>query len=134
VNTLTAELKIERNLPPSMNSTRGAGAKGHWRAQHRSKQEWEGLIMVALLEAKVPRGLWSVEARAVLTVPDRIRRDAGNFRFMLEKALGDTLVKCGYLPDDTPEHFTFPELTFEYEKGVKRTTVHLTMEPSLEPA
>lgn len=133
MTALTAELKIPGNLPPSMNSTRGAGAKGHWRAQHRAKQEWEGLIMVALLQAEVPRGLWSVEAKAVLTVPTRTRRDAGNFRFMLEKALGDTLVKCGYLPDDTPEHFTFPELTFEYEKGVKLTTIHLEATRSEAP-
>lgn len=122
----TYELKIERNIPPSMNDP-AAGYRGNQYAGHRKKKEWEGLILVALMQAKVPAGDWGgkVTATAVLTVPNRIKRDQGNFRFLLEKALGDVLQTRGHIPDDGPDHFVFPELRFEHEKGVKRTTVLL---------
>jgi Holliday junction resolvase RusA-like endonuclease len=127
---MTYELQIP-DLPPSMNSS-ASGYRGNHFAAARMKANWEGQIAVALIQAKVPKGLWAVRVMGELKVPDRRRRDIGNFRMLLEKALGDVLVKLGHIPDDTPEHYAFNELTFEYEKGVRRTILRL--ETSVEDA
>lgn len=116
----------ELNLPgtpPSINAS-GVGASSGWQRFHRLKQKWEGMIYIALLEAKVPKGLNSVTASAQLTFPTRRRRDEGNFRALLEKALGDTL-QLGWIPDDTPRYYRFNEVTFEAEKGDATTVIRL---------
>lgn len=113
------------DLPESMNAKGGGGYKGNHYAQHRVKKSLEGQLFVALIQAKVPKRLSRVKATAVLTVPTRHRRDEGNYRYMLEKALGDILQTMNYLPDDDPEHFTFPELIFEYKKNVRNTAITL---------
>jgi hypothetical protein len=55
------------------------------------------------------------------TFPDRTRRDQGNHRFMLEKAMGDALVAGGWLEDDDWSRYEFGGLSAVYEKGVSRT-------------
>ena len=60
-----------------------------------------------------------------MTFPNRIKRDQGNFRWMIEKALGDTLVGGGWLPDDTWDRYEFGGLTYKYEKGVSATRLML---------
>jgi hypothetical protein len=100
----------------------------HWNAVRKEKQTWEGHCMVALLHARVPKKLRKVRATAELRFPTSRRRDEGNFRSMLEKALGDALQVGGWLEDDTPEHFTFGELTFAAESGVALTRVTLEVE------
>ena len=55
------------------------------------------------MEQRVPRGLASVKAKATIRFKQRRRRDEGNFRALLEKALGDVLQAGGYLTDDTPD-------------------------------
>jgi hypothetical protein len=42
---------------------------------------------------------------------------------LLEKALGDALVACRFLPDDTAEHYVFGAVHFH--KGPKRTELRL---------
>lgn len=101
------------DTPPSMNSKR-SGYSAHHHVAHRAKKQWEGILFVMLNQAGVPKGWQRIEAGARLTFPDRRRRDAGNYRMLLEKALGDVLVAQGYIPDDTDEHFAFPYLTFEH--------------------
>jgi hypothetical protein len=63
-----------------------------------------------------------------MTFPDRRRRDEGNFRFFLEKALGDALVSGGWLADDDGARFSFGSVAFRYERGVRR--VRLSLFPS----
>jgi Holliday junction resolvase RusA-like endonuclease len=122
-----SKLKIPRNLPPSMNDKRSGYGSNHF-AANRTKKQWEGLLFAAILQAKPPKPLpGPVEATAVLIVPTRRRRDEGNFRMVLEKSLGDVLQKMGYIPDDTPEFFTFAGLEFEYQKGMRETRVTLTI-------
>lgn len=53
-------------------------------------------------------------------------RDEGNFRWMLEKALGDALVTGRWLSDDTGGRFSTGAVTFETERGPKRTTLRIT--------
>jgi hypothetical protein len=102
-------------LPPTLNET----SHMHWAPTTRAKQELQDGLEEALraagLPCPVPGG--RVDVSAVLLVPDRRRRDEGNFRTPLEKALGDALQAGGWLPDDTPEHFRFGELTFEVVSG-----------------
>ena len=108
--------------PPSLNlmGTRGS----HWIVR-REKQKWQGIFDGLLMEAKIPKHLNAIYATAELTFPTRRRRDEGNFRWMLEKALGDSLVVGGYLLDDDPDHFRFGKLTFDPTPGKPELIVRL---------
>ena len=55
--------------------------------------------------------------------PTRVRRDQGNYRFILEKALGDALKEGGWLEDDNWALFEFGNLGYVYEKGRSWTEV-----------
>lgn len=94
--------------PPSFNAV---GLRSHWAVGRTEKQRWEGFLGIALMEQGVPRRLKRVSATATLRFKQRRRRDSGNFRPLIEKALGDILVAAGYLPDDTPDLYRFGELT-----------------------
>lgn len=124
-NPGTNRPQIQRTLivdatPPSLNQI---GYRSHWAVGRRHKRQWQNDLAVLLMARGVPRGLQRVEASAVLTFPTRRRRDEGNFRVLLEKALGDALVEGGWLPDDTAQHFTFGAVTFAL--GHPRTAVAL---------
>lgn len=118
-------------VPTSFNATRTA----HWRTVKRHHDALKDELIVALFqwEATKPTALAQVankrvRASAQLRFPKRRRRDEGNFRAPLEKALGDALQHRGIIADDTPDYFTFGELTFDPEPGPSRTTI--TMEVS----
>ncbi len=100
--------------PPSMNLL-GSGNQFAFRAM---KQAWQDRLAELLGDAELPTGLDRVVVEGVLTVPDRVRRDQGNHRFMLEKALGDALVEGGWLDDDDWTRYEFGGLSLRYEKGV----------------
>jgi hypothetical protein len=76
------------DTPPSLNQI---GYRSHWAVGRKAKQQWEQWLSIALMEQKVPRGLASVQARATIRFKQKRRRDEGNFRALLEKALGDVL-------------------------------------------
>jgi hypothetical protein len=95
--------------PPSLNAIAGRGSR---HAFSRAKRRWQADLATMLMVRAVPRGLSRVEATALLTFPTRRRRDEGNFRVLLEKALGDALVEGAWLSDDVPEHLTFGSVTF----------------------
>jgi hypothetical protein len=110
--------------PPSYNTQ----AHAHWTKVRKAKQDWQSYCEIALMEMRVPRELKRVAATAQLLFTLQRRRDEGNFRVVLEKALGDALVNGGWLPDDTPEHYQFgaiellvPDLT----PDIPRTLVRL---------
>lgn len=113
---------VELELPGLPKSLNRVGSRGSHFAFHREKKAWEGMIVIALLEEKVPKNVDRVEAGATLYPPTAHRRDEGNYRTMLEKCLGDAL-QLGWLPDDDPGHFQFKELTF----GEKRPKPGLTV-------
>ena len=116
--THTVEL-VYADVPPSLNrvGTRGS----HW-AVTSAKARWHSIFAVLLVEARLPRHLDVVEASAVLRFPTRRRRDEGNFRWLIEKALGDALVPR-WLPDDTPDRYRFFGVEFDPERGPRRTTL-----------
>jgi hypothetical protein len=90
-------------VPPSLNQI---GYRSHWAVGRKAKQEWELWLLTVLLEQRVPKGLASVKASATIRFTQRRRRDEGNFRALLEKALGDVLQR-GWIEDDTTEHYRF---------------------------
>jgi hypothetical protein len=114
--------------PPSINqvavgraASRGAGIAAT-RAKKRLQSDLESMLLVE----RVPRRLEFVEATACLRFARRSsRRDEGNYRTPLEKALGDALVNGGWLADDTPDTFRFGRLTFDPERGEPRTQLLL---------
>jgi hypothetical protein len=110
------------DVPPSMNTNVG---KGHWRPFHGAKKRWQGLFGMLLLKERIPRGATKVKARAHLRFPVRRQRDEGNYRTILEKALGDALQTVGIISDDTSEHFQFTDVIFEEERGANRTQITL---------
>jgi len=77
------------------------------------------------MEQAVPRGLSCVNARATLQFKQRRRRDEGNFRVILEKALGDALVEGGWLKDDTAEQYRFGGLELSAPHPEPLTIVRL---------
>jgi hypothetical protein len=95
--------------PPSLNQI---GYRSHWAVGRKAKQDWEQFLSIALMEQGVPRRLKRVEATATLRFKQKRRRDEGNFKALLDKALGDVLQAGGWLADDTPDYYRFGELTF----------------------
>jgi hypothetical protein len=106
--------------PPSLNVL-GDGNRFAYRAM---KEAWEGLFVALLTEAGLD-SCGRIVAEGEITFPDRKRRDQGNHRFLLEKALGDALVIGGWLEDDDWAHYEFGGLAQRYEKGVCRTRLML---------
>lgn len=122
-------LIFQLELPGIPKSLNQVGSRGGHFAFHREKKHWEGMLFIALNQAKVPRGLLSVDASAVLHPPTAHRRDTGNYRTMLEKALGDAL-QLGWLADDGPDFYAFNDLTFgEKAKAPGLTIVTLRVNP-----
>lgn len=114
--------------PKSLNPTMGGGWDGIPWPYIKAKKKWEGMFQIALMQHAVPRHQALVVASAELTFPQKRDRDEGNFRFMLEKALGDTLVAGGWIEDDTPDSYRFERVTFNEERGDPLTIVRLEVE------
>lgn len=111
------------DTPPSFNSV---GSRGGQQVFHRKKKEWQSIFETLLMSTGFPRDWQEMTVVVRLTFPEKRRRDEGNFRALLEKALGDALVNGRWIPDDTPEHFFFERVHFEQQTGKPKTTVELT--------
>lgn len=116
--------------PPSLNRYAG-GPRGPY---FREKAKWQKQISTALMAAGVPRGLGKVTATATMTFPTRRKRDEGNLRFLLEKALGDALVKGGWIEDDTGDCFSFGRIEFDAEPGDALTRIELDVKSDRDSA
>jgi hypothetical protein len=113
--------------PPSFNTV---GSRGHWRKYTKVKKEWQEMIGILLLaEWAHQHGthhgkmITPVRVTATMRFPQKRSRDEGNFRVMLEKATGDALVAGKWIPDDTPEFYTFGTVTFNPRRGLSKTTL-----------
>jgi hypothetical protein len=107
----TWDLKLP-GTPPSFNQVGHTGNRWAW---SKAKRQWDGFFTVALLEARVPKGVGferKVRATATLYFKDSRRRDSVNYRTLLEKSLGDAL-QAGWIEDDTPDEFEFGAVRFE---------------------
>ena len=70
------------------------------RAYQGLKHAWQSTFLAALTASSLPRGLEAVMVEAMVGFPTRAERDQGNYRWMIEKALGDALVEGGFLASD----------------------------------
>jgi hypothetical protein len=123
--------------PPSLSVM---DTNGHY-VYSAFKAAWQQLLAERIEASGLARGLAHVLAEGECTFPDRHRRDQGNHRFMVEKALGDALVHGsppsvrerapaeavtgGWLRDDSWDQYEFAGLAARYEKGVSRTRLLL---------
>lgn len=117
----TFHLEFPDVLPQSFNRVGGTSS---WRVWQTHKKSWETRIVREILERGVPQstGLFA-RTTAVLTVPTRRRRDAGNFGVLLEKALGDALQIAGVIEDDTPEFWSWTSVSFRHVPRKKATLI-----------
>jgi hypothetical protein len=111
---------IHNGVPPSINVF-GSGANRF--SYMNAKKGWEAVLGELLTKAGLPKGLGRVYAEAVMGFPTRQRRDQGNYRYILEKALGDTLTSGGWLEDDDWSRYEFGRIQARYEKGQQWTQV-----------
>lgn len=107
--------------PPSLNQIASKGS--HWKYT-AAKKEWHELLRPRI-EAGGLHPCSHVFAEGEVTFPDRRKRDQGNFRMLLEKALGDVLVAGGWLPDDDWDHYEFGALTRTGGSGTPLTRLVL---------
>lgn len=97
----------------------------NWRTFARHKKRWEGLLGMLILKERVPKGASHVKASADMRFRVSRKRDEGNFRMVIEKALGDVLQTMGIIPDDTPEHYEFGHVEFLDKGGMNQTRIIL---------
>jgi hypothetical protein len=126
-----ARLEFPGRVPPSLNAVAGRPNAAAWR---RFKVLWGELIGQELIAAQargeLPVGnLDWVEAAGVIRFATRRERDEGNYRAVLEKALGDALVGDRrvwpgghWLPDDTHEHFVFRQVAILVDPAAEPKT------------
>ncbi len=99
--------------PPSMNSGNHSMQPMAYQAL---KHAWQDLFAELLDASGLPRGLESVSVEGLVGFPTLAVRDGGNFRWMIEKALGDALVSGsakvagGWIEDDC----FFPVCRYEF--------------------
>lgn len=117
--------------PPSVNSILSGQGSGNAMVYANLKKLWGDLLTARLLETGLPRGLARVVVEGEATFPDRGRRDQGNFRFIVEKALGDALKRGGWLADDDWSSYEFGGFAYRHVPGVSRT--RLTLFPYVGP-
>ncbi len=96
-------------------------ASSGWSVYQQAKKRWAAVLVPALTASGLPKGLAAVMVEAEATFPDRAARDQGNYRVILEKALGDVLEAEGYIESDDWTRYSFGDLAYRYERGVSRT-------------
>jgi hypothetical protein len=110
--------------PPSFNVWSGQGSTGTM-AYKGLKDQWQKLLLGLLLESPLGR-MTRVYVEGEITFPDaKSDRDQGNFRVLIEKALGDALVEGGYIRDDGWDQYQFGQLLMRLEPGESATRLML---------
>lgn len=112
---------IHFGAPPSINVL-GSGDPMLYQS---IKQRWQAIFSACLDGTTLPRGLAHIAVDGVATFPDRARRDQGNYRALIEKALGDAFVEGGWLDDDDWTHYEFGSLSYAYEAGRSSTQLFI---------
>lgn len=82
------------------------------------KQTWQAILQQKLTASDLPVFLDQVYAIGEVTFPDdREDRDQGNFRVVIEKALGDALEAGGWLKKDNWARYQFGNLSMRVVPG-----------------
>lgn len=95
---------------------------------NQAKQLWQLELRRLLTEAEMPV-CERVQVMGLMCFPDQRDRDQGNYRYFIEKALGDALQAGGWLANDKWDYFEFGQLDKTYQKGQQWTTLRLYPEP-----
>jgi hypothetical protein len=113
-------------VPPSMNTDESRG----WRAFYKHKRAWQDEIETLLMVAD-PRGSYQrAVAGCVMRFPKHAaRRDPSNFSGVVNKALGDSLVTRGLIPDDDGPHYHFSGVEFAARPGPAHTRILVFLQP-----
>lgn len=109
--------------PPSLNV---GGSGGNHFTYQNTKRLWQEILTGLLEESGLPKGLGRITVEGTMCFPTRARRDQGNFRFMVEKALGDALRDGGWIEDDDWTRYEFGSLRMAYGRGESWTELVLT--------
>jgi hypothetical protein len=112
--------------PPSFNVMASGEGSGNAMVFMNMKQSWQAFFVELLQASGLPRGLERVYVEGEITFPDkRDDRDQGNFRVVIEKALGDALQEGGWLKRDSWDHYEFGQLTKREHPGESATRLML---------
>lgn len=111
--------------PTSYNATGGGrGSSAAAMVGANLKQSWQAIFKELLAETSLPKGLAYVFVEGEITFPDhREDRDQGNFRVVIEKALGDALQEGGYIANDNWTRYEFGQLTMRIKPGESATRI-----------
>lgn len=90
------------NRPLSINEAN----RMHWAAKRRRLEPWRVSALAAYTAAQRPKFDTPVEITVTLTFAKRGRRDSHNYTGTVIKAIVDTLVQAGMIPDDNAEWLT----------------------------
>lgn len=113
-------------IPETPTSLNKVGQRGSWRVVHAEKKRLQTIIERYLMMARLPRPLpHFLRVECEMVFPTRHRRDVGNFKGPLEKALGDALVNGGWMLDDTDRWWEFKEFRFAEHVGYNTTILTL---------
>jgi hypothetical protein len=111
--------------PPSMNS---GNHSMHPQAYQALKHAWQHAFTERLAATSLPRPCGRIVVEGQVGFPTLAHRDQGNYRWMIEKALGDALVAGGWLLDDRfyPDSlYEFGGLTGRHDRGRSWTRLFL---------
>lgn len=112
--------------PASFNVLSSGQGSGNAMVYANLKSKWQEFLGAALDASGLPKNLAKVYAEGEITFPDRRDdRDQGNFRVVIEKALGDALEERGYIWRDDWTRYEFGQLTMRISPGESATRIVL---------
>jgi hypothetical protein len=112
---------VHFGAPSSFNVWSGQGDNGAM-AYKGEKDKWQSILLNLLRASDLPTGLGGVYVEGEITFPEfREDRDQGNFRVMVEKALGDALQDGGYITNDNWTRYEFGQLSMRIAPGESAT-------------
>jgi hypothetical protein len=113
-----------------------------WASGNTATKNWYDIFGDMLVKSDLPTGLTRVYVEGVYTFGDRFGRrqkpDQENFRYPCSKALADTMVRGGWLADDSWSdkiddfQFEFGGLQFRFVDGLYRMELRLFPTISVE--
>lgn len=107
----------------------GSGSN-HWVYQ-KTNDSWQDYLIAALQCTDLPP-VASIMVEGIMCFPDRRDRDQGNFRFPVEKFLGDALQHGGWLKNDKWSCYQFGQLDYTYIKD--ESWIRLLLSPTALPS
>jgi len=105
-------------VPPSAN----VYIRQHWATRAKLRDEWHLAVWALCNEARVTP-LDKCTINCTIYFRDKRKRDLDNFEFTLKKLIQDALVRIGIIPDDTPDHITWKNVSLGHDEIKPRTEI-----------